>query len=190
MPPVAFKNDRVIFKDHKVCQTCCPSCPDPNGCEGMPHQWACDLHGTPWDGSYVLQLFNCGCALCPGAVCSNGRNLGSGWRYTGDGFRIDLRWFCAPVESLGQTWDVSVYFLNEGILRYCRVRLPGGVNPCSPEGLYDYHLCAPDRPFELCWTTWCSEFWAEVGSVGSLLASAAPLQGSRLGDCKPCRGLA
>lgn len=191
-PPVAIYDGKVQVSGGKICRSCCGSgidgCMDPNGCEGLAHQWLVDLHGTPWDGLYTVDLSNCGCASCPGGVCGDGRNLGSLWTYEGTGFTLHLAWQCLPSPN-GQYWAVIVSFEHEGVMVNCWVKLAGVTNPCLPEGLYEENLC-DDETDAKCWTEWCPTFYAEVSSVGELAFSAVPLQRSSVGTCKSCRGLA
>ena len=191
MSPVAFRGHKVVIHGHKVCRTCCGlDCPDPNGCEGLPHKWSLELHGTPFDGIYEVKLTNCGCAECPSYECPGGvRNGGSSWEHHGDGFKVGLHWQCLPAPD-GQFWAVIVTFMHEGVERECWVDLPGETDACFPEGIYDHARCSDDPgSVQKCWTEWCSSFWAEVGTTGSMLA-ATVLQSDGKRECKACRGLA
>lgn len=187
--PIAVSGHKVEMRGHKVCRSCCDFCPDPNGCDGMPHKWLVDLHGTPYDGLYEVRLRNCGCDICPDGDCPGGRVGGSSWQYTGQGFKIRLAWQCLPAPD-GQYWAVLVIFQHEGVERACWVRLPGVSDACSPEGVYDEAMCTDDPNSSLqCWTTWCSDFWAEVMSIGETPLAMA-VQPSGKSGCTSCRGLA
>lgn len=189
MPPVAVKSHKIEVKNHKICRTCCAGwCPDPNGCMSMPHKWSVELTGTPWDGIYEARLTNCGCAECPDMACADGRTGGSSWEYFGSGFAVGIHWQCLPAPA-GQYWAVIVTFMHEGHSRQCWVKLPGGSNPCAPEGLYDDNLCGAEGSDDECWTEWCSAFYAEVSAVGEMLL-ASTLQPDGKGGCRSCRGLA